>query len=93
MNYLQMLDDEIARLQNARAILAGGNAPKRRGRPPKVSTEFDAGLQKLVMHEGGATKKGRRDFTPAQRRQQSERMRAYWAKKHAAAKRAARNAA
>jgi hypothetical protein len=31
---LSTLDEEIARLQQARALLAGTNSPRRRGRPP-----------------------------------------------------------
>jgi hypothetical protein len=79
------LQAEISRLQQALSILTG---VKRRGRPRK-----DATPPAWVTGNGAAApveapaKKHRRKFSAAQRKQQAERMRAYWlAKKKAEAK-------
>jgi hypothetical protein len=62
-----------------RAIEALGGPNKRRGRPPKnplAATTFAAGPE--------PAKKKKRTFTAAQRKQQGERMKAYWAAKKSA---------
>jgi hypothetical protein len=76
------LQAEISRLQQALSILTG---VRRRGRPRK-----DATPPAWVTGNGAAApaqapaKKQRRKFTPAQRKRQAEKMRAYWlAKKKA----------
>jgi len=56
-------------------VVAVVRLAKRRGRPPGVATE--------------TAKKRGRTFTAAQRREQAERMRAYWAKRRKMSKSAA----
>jgi len=74
----------------SKAIDALQDSAKRRGRPPKnpVSAEFgDRAMPNWVkpalMRESAKGK--RRTFTAAQREQQAERMRQYWAAKRKAA--------
>ena len=79
---LALLIAERDKLNRAIEVLQGPT--KRRGRPPKNP------LTATVPGTPGATKptkKPRRKFTAAQRKQQAERMKAFWdAKKKAAAK-------
>jgi hypothetical protein len=70
------LEQEIARLKEARALLAGGSTGARRGRPPRKAAAT------------GVTKK--RNLTPEGRRRISEALRRRWAERRkAAAKKAA----
>ena len=71
---VSLLVSERDRLNRAIEALQG--PAKRRGRPPK-------NLLTAAGPSVAATpaKKGRRMFTAAQRAQQAERMRQYWAKK------------
>jgi hypothetical protein len=55
-----------------RAIEALGTPVKRRGRPPK---------NPLAVAVTAHTKSKRRGMSPAKRKEQSERMKAYWAKR------------
>lgn len=66
------------------AIEALSGPTKRRGRPPasaKVETESDAPVAKKEARK-------KRTYTPEQRAAQSEKIRAYWAKRKRAAKKA-----
>jgi hypothetical protein len=70
---LALLIAERDRLNVAIAALQGGSvAAKRRGRPPK-------NFSPVAIAEKPARKK--RSFTPAQRKAQAKRMKAYWAAK------------
>lgn len=70
------LDQEIARLKDARALLAGETASRRRGRPAGISAAT-----------GGAKK---RNLTPEGRRRISEALKRRWAaRRKAVAKKAA----
>jgi hypothetical protein len=69
-----------------RAIEALQGPIRRRGRPPKNSLASPA-----APEPAQPAKKKRRKFTAAQRKQQAERMKAYWAaKKKAPAKTASK---
>jgi hypothetical protein len=80
------LQAEITRLSQALAILTGGTAVKRRGRPPKSASMPDwVTSNKLpVTAEKPARKK--RNFSPAQRKAAAKRMKAMWKAKKAAGK-------
>jgi hypothetical protein len=67
-----------------RAIEALGEPVKRRGRPPKNT---------FVVTSNAAEPSKRRTFTPAQRRKQAARMKAFWTAKRKAAGRTAKVAA
>jgi uncharacterized membrane protein len=70
---LALLIAERDRLNAAIAALQGGAAvTKRRGRPPKNASS-EAATEKLARNK--------RTFTPAQRKAQAKRMKAYWAAK------------
>jgi hypothetical protein len=58
-----------------RAIEALGTPVKRRGRPPRNS------LTAVTTITETPTPKKRRGLSPAKRKAQSERMKAYWAKR------------
>jgi hypothetical protein len=60
-----------------RAIEALSGPQKRRGRPPKSANP----VEHAVPAAPSPAKRKRRTFTTAQRKQQAERMRAYWAAK------------
>jgi hypothetical protein len=60
-----------------RAIEALSGSQKRRGRPPKSAHSIPPG----VAVAPSPAKSKRRTFTAAQRKQQAQRMRAYWAAK------------
>ena len=69
---LQLLISERDRLTRAIEVLQG--PIKRRGRPPKTAS--------VALAVAPATPNGRHGgMTPAARRAQSKRMKAYWAKK------------
>jgi hypothetical protein len=69
---LTLLIQERDKLNRAIEALQG---TKRRGRPPKNTVALSGnGAEPLL-------KKTRRKFTAAQRKQQAERMKEYWAKK------------
>ena len=80
-----LLIAERDRLNRAIEILQGST--KRRGRPPKNAVTAAA----EVPTPAPAIKK--RTFTAAQRKQQAERMKQYWAAKKAAGKPAAKKKA
>jgi hypothetical protein len=69
-----------------RAIEALQGPMKRRGRPPKDASP-------LAPTASAPARTKRRAFTAAQREQQAERMRQYWAKRKSAAKRPAKKQA
>ena len=76
---------------NAAIEVLGGTPAKRRGRPPKSASMPDRVISNGVKTapvavEAPARKK--RNFSPAQRKAAAERMRAMWAKKKKAAKKA-----
>jgi hypothetical protein len=78
---LALLIEERDKLNRAIEALQGPT--KRRGRPP-LSAAIPVGAAETAQ----PAKKKRRTFTAAQRKQQAQRMRAYWAaKKKGAAKR------
>jgi len=64
-----------------RAIEALQGPTKRRGRPPKKLLNSDVASPATVP-----AKRKRRTFTAAQRKQQAEKMRQYWAAKKTGAK-------
>lgn len=81
---LQLLIAEREKLDRAIAAL-GGSGVKRRGRPP--------GSKNAVVTANGASPapaRKKRVFTAAQRKQQAQRMKAFWAAKKKAAKRASK---
>ena len=57
-----------------------GNAPKRRGRPPKNAAASSAPTAPAAAKATGKKKKGR---SPASRAKQAAKMRAYWAARKA----------
>jgi hypothetical protein len=61
------LDEEIARLQNARSLIAGSASPKRRGRPPQSKP-------------AGTAASKRRTLSPEARKKIAEAQRKRWAK-------------
>jgi len=61
------LDEEIARLQSARSLLAGSAGPKRRGRPPRSKPAVAAAPK-------------RRTLSPEARKKIAEAQRKRWAK-------------
>jgi hypothetical protein len=65
---LKSIEEEIARLQQARALLAGTNSPRRRGRPPGSSNKQKPTLVK------------KRTISAAGRKRIAEAQRARWAK-------------
>lgn len=78
-----LLIEERDRLNQAIEVLQGPT--KRRGRPPKSA--LNGATPSVVLEPSKPAQKKRRKFTPAQRKQQAEKMRAYWlAKKKAEAK-------
>jgi hypothetical protein len=78
-----LLIAERDKLNQAIEVLQGPT--KRRGRPPKNA--LNGGRPSIVPEPSQPAQKKRRKFTPAQRKQQAEKMRAYWlAKKKAEAK-------
>ena len=79
---LALLIQERDKLNRAIEALEG---PKRRGRPPKNILTATA-----PVNSPKPAKRKRRTFTAAQRKQQAERMRAYWAAKRKAAAESAR---
>jgi hypothetical protein len=80
---LGLLIAERDKLNRAIEVLQGPT--KRRGRPPKNASNGTAPSSAPELSD--PAKKQRRKFSAAQRKQQAERMRAYWAaKKKAAAK-------
>lgn len=74
---VSLLVAERDRLNAAIALLTNGTGIKRRGRPPK----HPAGVNGTAP----APTKRTRTFTAAQRKQQAERMKQYWARKKKAA--------
>jgi len=79
---LTLLIQERDRLNRAIEALQG--PVKRRGRPPKNPLAAVAAEAAVPMKAPAARKK--RTFTAAQRKQQAERMKKYWAAKKKAAK-------
>lgn len=65
---LRNIEEEIARLQQARALLAGTNSPRRRGRPPGSSNKPKHTLVK------------KRTMSAAGRKRIAEAQKARWAK-------------
>jgi hypothetical protein len=65
---LRNIEEEIARLQQARALLAGTNNPRRRGRPPGSTNKSKPVLVK------------KRTMSAAGRKRIAEAQRARWAK-------------
>lgn len=61
------LDEEIARLQNARSFIAGSASPKRRGRPPQFKPALSAAPK-------------RRTLSPEARKKIADAQRKRWAK-------------
>jgi hypothetical protein len=61
------LDEEIARLQNARSLVAGSASPKRRGRPPRSKPAVAAAPK-------------RRTLSPEARKKIADAQRRRWAK-------------
>jgi len=83
VDILSLLIAERQKLDRAIEALQGPT--KRRGRPPKNSLNGASPIATFEPTE--APKKKHRKFSAAQRKQQGERMKAYWAaKKKAAAK-------
>ena len=74
---LSLLIAERDRLNVAINALTGGAGVKRRGRPPKNPT----GVATVTNSAAPSVKRSGRKFSAAQRKQQAERMRAYWAKR------------
>jgi len=76
-----------------RAIEALGEPVKRRGRPVKAGWTFTTPYS--IQHIPDETSKPpkRRTFSPAQRRKQAERMKAFWAAKRKATGKAGKAAA
>ena len=72
---LVLLIQERDKLNHAIEVLRG---TKRRGRPPRSIAAVSSNGATPTMP---AVKKSSRKFTAAQRKQQAERMKAYWAKK------------
>jgi hypothetical protein len=80
---LALLIAERDKLSQAIEVLQGPT--KRRGRPPKNA--LNGATPSVAVEPSQPAKKQRRKFSAAQRKQQAERMRAYWlAKKKAEAK-------
>jgi hypothetical protein len=79
---IALLIAERDRLNAAIAALQGSSSSpaKRRGRPPKVAAPVAIAQPQI---EKRARKK--RVFTPAQRKEQARRMKAFWAAKKKAA--------
>jgi hypothetical protein len=75
---LRNIDEEIARLQQARALLVGTNSPRRRGRPPGSSNKPKPTLVKK-----------KRTMSAAGRKRIAEAQKARWAKQKKAAAKAA----
>ena len=74
-NVIAALKEEIARLQQALALLEGTGTGKRRGRPPKS------------LSEAPTEKRARKPFSAATRKKMALAQKARWAaKKKAAAK-------
>jgi hypothetical protein len=78
-NIVAAIDQEIARLSQARALLAGEGTGKRRGRP--VGSGAGNGRKVAKRAKKGMSAEGRERLAAA--------MRARWAKNKAAAKKAA----
>jgi hypothetical protein len=68
------IDAEIARLHQVRALLIGGVGAKRRGRPPKSPVTLNGATAQTPARKT-------RTFTAAQRKAQSQRLKAYWRNK------------
>jgi hypothetical protein len=74
---------------NAAIALLGGTPAKKRGRPPKSSIpDWVTNGAKPAPVEVEAPARKKRNVSPAQRKAAAERMRAMWAKKRKAAKKA-----
>jgi hypothetical protein len=77
---LALLILERDKLKKAIDALGGGVPVKRRGRPPKNPRAVVPASERAVPATTPTPKK-RRSLSPAKRKAQSERMKAYWAKK------------
>jgi hypothetical protein len=79
---------EINRLSQALLILTGGTAVKRIGRPPGSKNQPPARVTGNAATAPEKPARKKRIFTAAQRKLQSQKLKAYWAakKKQAAAK-------
>jgi hypothetical protein len=86
---LQMLRAERDRLNVAIEALSGGTTTKRRGRPAGSKNAVANAPDWVLPKAKPAKQKGRREFTPAQRAEQSRRAKAMWRKRKAAAKKPA----
>jgi hypothetical protein len=84
---LQLLIAERDRLNVAIEALGGETTSKRRGRPPG-SKNAPTNAPDWVTGTKPAKQKGRRQFTAAQRAEQSRRAKAMWKKRKAGAKKA-----
>jgi hypothetical protein len=85
---LALLIEERDKLNRAIDALQGPT--KRRGRPPANSWTVTTPVGSQVVSEPQPTKKTRRKFSAAQRKQHAERMKAYWAAKKSSAKKTAK---
>jgi hypothetical protein len=79
---IDLLIAERDKLDAAIAALQGSSSVKRRGRPPRATAHTAA--PEAVNGPAPAGSKRKRTFTAAQRKQQAERMRQYWAAKRKA---------
>jgi hypothetical protein len=80
---IALLVAERDRLNRAIEALQGPVAVKRRGRPPKSASAVVAAAPAPAA-SASVPKKGRRGFTAAERKAQSEKLKAYWKKRKAA---------
>jgi hypothetical protein len=79
---LSLLIAERGKLTQAIEALSGPT--KRRGRPPKKAIANAAAVPAPLNAAPKPAKRKRRTFSAAQRKQQGERMKAYWAGKRKA---------
>ena len=86
---LRLLIAERDRIDQAISLLQGGaaqEAPRRRGRPPGSKNVAKAGDGSAA--KPAKKKRGRREMTAAEKEKVSNRMKAYWAARRKAAKKA-----
>ena len=85
-NLISEIDAEIARLNDARALLAGVTTTRKRGRPAKTAKAAKA-VKAAAKPAKAAKKKAKRNISPEDRARIAAAVKARWAaQKKAAAK-------
>ena len=90
-NLISEIDAEIARLNDARALLAGVTTTRKRGRPAKTAKAAKA-VKAAAKPAKAAKKKAKRNISPEGRARIAAAVKARWAKQKKAAAKPAKKA-